>query len=273
MGWFALCGGRTGLRLRYFPHRAGRSSNALRFEADTMLQNLAGPGGLPSPELINDVRTLCGLGEEELAVLKDVFIDLAEDPSEDEMSGTVLSRLHSLKTDPGALSASVRVALFLWQQWSRRGLTREQVSSDLGSLGVPPEQLANVSPLLDAMEQRLGVLEKQRSDSHTLGTGNPQIQSAVCAVDARAVFKSSSYEKELGEDQPYYQFDRFIPVAILEIVSELNDEKATHSYLMTEETLSQLSEILRRARTRLDAVKKELRVADTSEEATNGQTD
>jgi len=238
-----------------------------------MLQNLAGPGGLPSAELIGDLRTLCGLGQEELTVLKEVFIDLSEDPGEEEMSGAVLSKLHSLKTDPGALSTSVRVALFLWQQWARRGLTREQVSSDLASLDVPPEQLANVSGLLDAMEQRLGVLEEQRSDSHALGTGNPQIKSAICAVDARAVFKSSSYDKELGENQAYYQFDRFIPVAILEIVSELNDEKATHSYLMTEETLSQLSDILRRARMRLDTVKRELRIAETSEELTDGETD
>lgn len=234
-----------------------------------MLENLAGTEGLPSPELIRDLRTLCGLGRRELAGIADAVASMPQEPTEEDIADAILPKLRTVKADPEKLTSAVRVALFLWSRWARYALTKQQIASDLQGLDITPEQLENVTPLLDAMQAKLGVLQRERADQQALGTGTPRIDSAACVVDARAVFKSSQYEKDAGDQQPYFDFERFVPIVILEIISELNDDKTTQAYLLNERTLEQLCDILERARKRLRLVQKRLSSSSEHEEAQN----
>lgn len=225
-----------------------------------MLDNLAGTQGLPSPELIRDLRTLCSLTAQQLSGIADAFGEMPEELTREKLSDTLLARLHSLQGDPEKLTTAVKVALFVWERWSRRGLTKEQVAADLQSLDIGAQQMANVRPLLDVMEAGLGTVARQRAETHALSTGTPRIQSAICVVDARAVFASTAYEEDLTEDQPYFQVARLLPLAFLEIISELNEEETTHTFMLTEENLDELGNILTRAKKRLQVLKERLDV-------------
>ena len=235
-----------------------------------MLDNLTGTEGLPSPDLIRDLRALCSLGKEELAGIAEAFTSIPEEPTTESIREPMLAKLRSVKADPETLSSASRVLLeFLWPQWGRRHLTKGHVVSDLRGLNVSPDHLANVSPLLDAMERKLGGLQQEGAEHGALATGTPQIDSAACVIDARAVFKESRYEKDLGDTQPYYNFHHFVPVAILEIISQLNDDKATQAYLLTAKTLDQLCDILLRAKKRLEIVQRQLAAAQGDDEEPN----
>ncbi|RJP32940.1 MAG: hypothetical protein C4547_12895 [Phycisphaerales bacterium] len=223
-----------------------------------MLENIMGTKGLPSADLIRDLRTLCSLDPSEIASIADVIADLPEQLEAEDVSDEGLSRLALLKTDPEQLNRAVKAALFLLQRWSDRDFTKDQVLSDLAGLRLSSDQVGAVQPLLSAMEKKRAPIARQRAEAHALGTGTPRIDSALCVVDARAVFQSTRHDKLKGDDQQYFRLDRFVPIAILEIVAELNDEKTTQSYLLTEETLEQLCQVLDRARRRILVVKKHL---------------
>lgn len=234
-----------------------------------MLDNLAGSEELASSELIRDLRTLCSLDSADLDAIGEVLTDLPEEFQENELRSAMSARLRSLRTDPEKLNTSAKVARFLWEQWARLRLSKDQIVSDLQSLDIPSQQLANMQPLLNAMEQALGSLQRRQAEFHAIGIGTPRIDSAACVVDARAVFQSLKYDRELEENQAYFELDHFLPIAILEIVSELNEDKATHSYVLTESTLDQLCDILARAKKRLKIVKRHLRVAEDEKEGNN----
>lgn len=236
-----------------------------------MLDNLAGPEGLPSPELIRDLRTLCGLDAPVLQAIADTFRNLPDNLTDDVFAKTLAGSLRGLRTDAEELSTAVKVAVFLWERWSGRGLRRDQISDDLGSLGVEDAQLSNVGPLLDAIESKVGVLSRERREASVLRTGTPRIESATCVIDIRAVFGSSRYDEEAGEEQAYFQFDHFVPAATLELVSEINDEKLTRSYLLTEKHLDQLCNILVRAKQRLHIVKRQMGAIQQIDEGSDGQ--
>ena len=217
-----------------------------------MLENLIGKRGFPSPELIRDLRTLFSLEPAELEAIARVFTSLPNEITTETMSKVMHDQFRDSKTDPEKLSTSLRVVLFVFQNWEHLRLTKAQVASDLTGLGIDSK---NAQILLDAMEEKIASFSRDQREGRALATGTPSIESALCVVDGRAVFRASKFDESLGDDQPYLQLDRFVTIVILEIVSELNDEKRTQSYLLTEETLDQLSEILTRAKKRLNSVK------------------
>ena len=223
-----------------------------------MLDNLTATEGIPSAELIRDIRTLCGLKKEQLQAIAEAFRSLPEEQTEDSIREALLPQIRALPIDAEELSSSVKVALFLWEQWGSLRLTKEQVIDDFGSMNLPQDQMTNVEVLLDALELKLGHLRRKRAESAALATGNPSIASACAVVDIRAVFQSNKYDEDLGDAQPYFALDRCLPVAILEIVSELNEVKSTHTYLLNEKTLQELCDILDRTKKRLDILKARL---------------
>ena len=229
-----------------------------RIEVRTMLDNLTATEGIPSTELIRDIRTLCGLEKEQLEVIAEAFRSLPEEQTDDSIREALLPRIRALPIDAEELSSSIKVTLFLWKRWGSLGLTKEQVIDDLRSLEVPPDQVTNVEPLLDALELKLGDLHRQRIEATALATGNPCIDSALAVVDIRAVFESNKYDEDQGDEQAYFALDRFLPIAILEIVSELNDVKSTQTYLLTEKTLQEFCDILDRTKKRLETLKAKL---------------
>jgi hypothetical protein len=220
-----------------------------------MLENLTGEEGFPSPELIRDLRILLSLDAAELDAVARVFRNLPEEVTNEGLSKVLHEQFRTAGSDPEKVSTSLRVILYVFKAWEQRRLTKEQVASDFASLGLSAEVSKKVQPLLDAMAEKIGGFRRDRLEERALATGTPSIDSALCVVDARAVFRASRYDDSLGDDQPFLQVDHFIPVAILEIVSELNDDKRTQAYLLTEETLGQLIEILSRAKKRLGTVK------------------
>ena len=217
-----------------------------------MIVNLTATGSFPSPELIRDLRTLFSLEPGELETIAQVFRSLQNEISPHAMFSVVHDRFRNLKTDPEKLITSFRVASFVFENWERLRLTKEQVASDLVGLGIDPKK---AQILLNAMEEKISSVGPIRREERTLATGTPSIESVTCVVDARAVFRGSKFDESLGKDQPYMQLEHFVPIATLEVVSELNDEKQTQSYLLTEDTLDQLTKILGRAKERLNIVK------------------
>lgn|GEM_PF-5826950 len=227
-----------------------------------MLDNLVGPEDTPSQVLIEDFRTLCGLSSDALRHMGKAFEALRDDFTTGAALRDTVAALRSFEAEP-QVEPSARVALFMCHQWASRALTREQIVNDIRSLGTTEEQLANFTPLLDAMENKLGAFQRREEEEHVLGVGTPHIEFANCVFDARAVFAGRRYDKDLDESQPYFQFDRFIPIVVLEIVAELNDEATTHAFLLTEAKLEQLYDILKRARTRMTVLKNSL-LSDSS---------
>ena len=223
-----------------------------------MLENLSGKDGVPPPELIRDLRTLCSMESKQIQALADAFENLPKALSKQSVAEVFSKNLHLLKADPERVSSSAKVALYLWDRWSAERLSKDQIISDLQSLDIDEPALKNVMPLLNAMQKRVQDLRKLKIETTVLATGTPTIDSAMCVIDGRVVFQSGKHEDELTDSQEYYQIDHFVPIATLEIISELNDEKATHSYLLTEAKLNQLKDILDRASKRLAAVKERL---------------
>lgn len=223
-----------------------------------MLENLRGNKGLPSPDLIQDLRTLCTLDQADIDSITDFIANQPEQREDETDLSERLSKLSSMKTDPEKIIRAVKVATFLLEQWSRVGISKEQVISDLVGLQLAEENIKALQPLLNAMEKKLDSVARKKAESHALKTGTPQLDSVVCAVDTRAIFKSTKHEKDKGDNQDYFQLERFLPVAILEVVAELNDDKTTQSFLLTEESLNQLCDILDRAKKRMQVVKKSL---------------
>ncbi len=223
-----------------------------------MLKNLIASEDIPSPQLISDMRTLCSLSAEELRGIAEAFESIPDTESQGSFREALFSKIRPLEIDSEKLSSSIGVTLFLWDQWGSLGLTKEQVLADFKSLNLSKDQLTNLKPLLDALQLKLGALLRRRAEAGVLDTGTPQIDSAHTVIDARAIFKSSTYDEDRGEKQAYFEFDRFIPIAILEIVSELNDDKSTQAYLLTESTLEQLCGILDRTRKRLKILNAQL---------------
>jgi hypothetical protein len=232
-----------------------------------MLENLwpTSQGLLPSG-LVTDLRTLCSLGKEELSTIASAFDSLLDGASEQDVESAVAERVRDMKTDPGKLSSAVDVAVFVWSRWARFCLTKPQVVADLSSIGTTGSELENVSPLLDAMERKIESLRRQQAIRFTLSSGTPSLKSTICVIDARAVFRGLRHDKSLGEDQEYFDFDRFVPVVILEIVSELNKEETTHSFVLTKKQLNQMSEILTRAKRRLEITEKQLGITGNAGE-------
>jgi hypothetical protein len=220
-----------------------------------MLDNLSGSEGIPSPEFVRDLRALCGLGKDDLAKIAGAFEAIPAEPTDESISNALRENTRDLQASPETIVSSLRVAVFLWKQWERRQLGKNDIEADLLSLETPQDQMANMGSLLDAMERKIDALRRERIEANAISIGTPLVDAAACSVDARAVFRSSRHEKDGGDEQPYFQIDRFVPVAILELVSRINDEKDTQAYLLTESTLDQLSDILARAKTRMRLVK------------------
>ncbi len=228
-----------------------------------MIDNLLGPDAIPKEALITDLRALSNLSGCDLGHLAD-GIAAIPDESAGEAAGKNLSRaLRSLETDPLVAERALRVALYVHRQWARRKLTRAQIIEDVRSLGIGDEQVANLSPLLDAMEGKLDAVRRRTGERHVLATGTPRIESATCVCDARAVFASQTYEQDQGDSQDYFVLDHFVPIVLLEIVAELNDEETTHSFLLTEEEIEQLCDVLGRARKRMATLSVALPQAET----------
>jgi len=223
-----------------------------------MLDNIAGKDGLPSSELIRDLRTLCRMESDQLEAFADAFENLPKDLSEQPIASVFSKNLYKLEADPEQISTGARVVLYLWDRWSAERLSKDQILSDLQSLDIDESALKHVMPLLNAMQKRVQDLQRLRVETGALATGTPTIDSATYVVDGRVVFQSGKYKDELNDKQEYYQIDHFVPIATLEIVSEINEEKTTHSYLLTESTLNQLKDILDRASKRLAVVKERL---------------
>jgi len=220
-----------------------------------VLNNITGDDGIASPEFIRDLRVLCSLGEDTLKGVAETFGSLPDEPREEGIDDLLTAKARLLKGDPEKLAAALRAAGFLWRQWGRHRLTKEKVLSDFRDLNLTQEQVASVAPMLDAMGRKIGILQRHGAEQGALGTGTAQIDSAICVVDLRAVFESPDYHEDLGDEQPYHHLDHFVPVVVLEVVSELNGDKATQSYLLTEKTLGQLCDILLRAKKRLEIVR------------------
>lgn len=223
-----------------------------------MLDHLVGTEGLPSSDLIRDLRALFSLEDEQVKQFAAAFASVPEEQSEKSFSELLLESLKLLECEPEKLSSIVGVARFLWERWAQLRLRKDQVEADLKSIGITDAQLVSLAPLLDIMGKRITVIQRRRAEASALGTGTPQIDSAVCAIDGRAVFESARHEESAGDEQPYFALERFVPIVILEIVSKLNGEQDTQSYLLTERTLSELIDILDRAKRRLEVVKKRL---------------
>jgi hypothetical protein len=223
-----------------------------------MLENLAGKEGVPSLALVRDLRTLCRMKADQLQVFANAFEKLPEDLSTESIKKILYKVLTLLEGDPELLVSSAQVALFLWDKWSSRRLSKEQIVSDLKGLDIDESAMKNVMPLLDAMQKRIQDLRKFKIESSVLSTGTPKIDTATCVIDGRAVFKSAKYEDELNDNKEYYQIDHFVPIATLEIISKLNDEETTHSFLLNETDLDDLKDILDRASKRLAVVKESL---------------
>jgi hypothetical protein len=223
-----------------------------------MLENLVGKDGLPSPDFVRDLRRLCRMEADQLQVFADTFENLAEDLSDQSIAADIVKNLRVFKVDPEQIASSIRVALYLWDRWNLRRLSKDQIIADLQSLAINESALKNAKPLLNAMEKRLRDFRKFRIQDTVLATGTPKVDSAMCVIDGRTVFQSGKHEDKLNDSQEYYQIDHFVPIAILEIISELNGEKTTHTYILTESTLDNLKDILDRAGKRLAVVKERL---------------
>jgi len=227
-----------------------------------MLENIVANKGLPSDKLIADLRAFCSLPEDALLQIRDAFNSLSGDVSEESAASTITERLQGLGMDTADLQTIPSVVIFLWRRWASHHLTKEKILADLRSINIPQNQIENVSPTLDAMETTTEELHRQQTLQFALASVTPRIDSAFCFLDARAIFKSHRHDSDRGEEQAYFEFDRFVPVVLLEIVSELNEQKKTQSYLLTEKELTQMVDILSRACTRLKSVKKHLGLKD-----------
>jgi hypothetical protein len=235
-----------------------------------MLDNLSRSEGMPPPELIRDLRILCGLGADALAGVAEAFKSIPDELTEEAIADAIKEKVRGLKVDPETLTSATRVAVFVLERWERRELQKADIISDLRSIDIGQEQLSNMASLLDAMEQKIAILRHQRIESSTIAVGTPLIDSVLCVVDARAIFKSSKHREDGDDNQPYYQVDHFVPVAILEIVSKINSDKGTHAYLLTESTLNQLYDILGRARKRIVLVRSKFPASTRTSEGQNG---
>lgn len=220
-----------------------------------MFANLVGPDALPSPNLLDDLRTLCASTESDLNTLAAVFANLPDEVTEDSANEALMSTIRSITAEPEKSLSLANVVRFIWDQWASLRLTKSAIVADLKSSTVTEEQLQNLSPLLDAIESKISIRQKHQAHASALKTGAPTINAAFCVVDARAIFTSSDHDDNLGDEQPYFEFDHFLPIATLEVVSEWNDRRSTHSYLLSEIKLNQLCDILGRAKKRLEIIK------------------
>ena len=229
--------------------------NEMQPTRPSVLPNIAGAEGVPSPKLVSDLRKLMGLPREQLEGLAAVYGAITtEKLEEDDFDTVLLQEARSVELDLEELLLCLRVSAFVMKRWAAQDLTKEQILQDIRSLGVPEEQQRNVELLIDAIAEKVPLLRAEGAAGIVLGTGTPRVDSAACVIDARAVFKSARYDPHEEVSQPYFVIDRFVPVAVLELVGQLNDEKTNHSFLLTERTLRQLHDILARALKRMRAV-------------------
>lgn len=222
-----------------------------------MLDNLTGSSGVPSEELINDIKSLCRLSPKDLREIAKVFAQFGKSffSKQSEALKIMEKNVTAFHKDRKLLTVVLPASGFILHKWAQRDLTREQVVDDLVGIGISDEEKAKLEPLLDSMEKNVGSIRDKLLESHAESLGLPRVESVTCACDARAVFRSNSYEEDQGDEQPYFVLNRFIPVAILEIVTLLNEEKTTHSFLLDEEELEDLCNVLQRARKRIERVK------------------
>lgn len=219
-----------------------------------MLDNITGPGRIASAALIKDLKALCRLGNEPLSRIAEAFQNITLELGDSDTQ-QLASALKSLRVDPGVLQPSLNAARYVWTRWARQNLTKDQVLSDFRSLELKEEELKNVIPLLNVMESRVGAVRHKNQESTALNTGAPLIRTCSYAIDARTIFRGSEFQEKLGDRQPFYEVDFFMPVLILEIVSELNNEKETNSFILDEKELDDMITILSRAKKQLKVVK------------------
>lgn len=226
-----------------------------------MLDNLVGPEGLASEKLVCDVRSLCSLAPEDLNDVAKVFSQLGKTivSEKNKFLKAIEKNVKGLQKDRELLRNIPEVSAFILERWARYNLTREKIVDDLIGVGLAEEQKENLAPLLAAMEENAASVRQELLEQTALATGVPIMTNVLCSSDARAVFQEYKYHEEKGNDQPYFVLDHFVPVAILELVSELNEEQTNHSFLLTEENLKNMCNILQRAQTRLERVKAALR--------------
>lgn len=219
-----------------------------------MLESLVGPDGVASEELISDVKALCSLGVEDLSEMAKVFAEFGESVISDQTDALrrIESNVKAFQKDRKLLKSALPASGFILHRWASRNLTRKQIVDDLAGIGISEQQKANIALLLDAMEQHVGSIRSSLLEQHALSLGVARIKSATYACDMRAVFETNKYEEVQGDNQPYFVLKRFVPVAVLEILSELNEKTTTHSFLLDEKQLKDLLNILERARKRME---------------------
>ena len=225
-----------------------------------MLENLIGPDGVPSEELVNDIRDLCGLGADDLSAMAKVFAEFGESIVSNQADAlkSIEKNVKAFQKNRKLLESALPASGFILHRWARHNLTRKQILDDLVGIGISDEQRKNISPLLDAMEGNIGSIRDRLLKSNAMNIGVPSIKSATYACDMRALFETNKYEEAQDDNQAYFVLNHFVPIVILEIVSELNEKTTNHSFVLDDKKLEELQNILQRARKRMEKVKMSL---------------
>ncbi len=226
-----------------------------------MLDNLIGNEDIPKPALIEDIKRLGALEKKHLNSIGNAIQSLSEIKIEGSIIDSIVPELKNTSLDNKELEQLIGVTFLLWQKWALHDLTRKQVDDDIKGLGLPQENFKNLIALFDVLESKLYLMHEQLSEYaeySALHTGTPIIETVHTAIDVRAVFKYSGQHVSRSNKQPSLEIDYFVPVVIMEFVSELNNEKSTHSYLLTESTIEELSDILSGVQKQLQVIKSQL---------------
>jgi hypothetical protein len=226
-----------------------------------MLENLVGPDGIASEELVDDIRKLSGLTPDALCGLANVFHELGDSVLYEEAKflKTTENNVKTFQKEPALLARMGRITSFIFERWARRNLTKEKIIDDLTSVGITKEQQKHLEPILAAMEKNIATARAKMLENTVLAVGIPKLRSVICSCDVRPIFGDNKYDEERGDEQPYLVLDHFVPVVTLEMVACLNEEETTHTFLLDEEDLDDLYKILQRAKKRMERVKEALK--------------
>lgn len=221
-------------------------------ETLAMLANLLAGEGLASADLVADVKALLGLSPEAVAVIVRVLERALGRELDHGVQVEATRLLQGVAIPPELAARVVKLGFFIAQKAARHRLTVDHIQADLRSVGASDGQMSSVAPIVEAIVAKLEATQRRQRNSFVAQTGVATLASVSCVIELRGVFRpdeADASRRELNESPG--TLESLLPFVLLELITELNDERKTFTCALRPNDLDRMLRVLRRARKRM----------------------
>lgn len=202
----------------------------------------------PPPEwLLESIGSLADVSDD---VISSVIARIEELVQQGDDALAEVCELHQVK--PRAVAQLLQIATYLAHQADFNDLPVASAVPELGAFGVPPEVLHRLEVLTQALEAHVPGVEAQRRRVIAGRSAIPVLLSLDVLTDLRAVYAQDVTVEGSPREAECLAVTEWLPVAVFEFMTELNQEQETFALQAPLDTLKHIRRLVDVAVRRLE---------------------